>query len=104
MSIQRIVSDLEGYWGREDTLDAMTTLSPARRLTAAAVAAVTLGFLGLTAACGSKTEAPSTTTTTTTTTTTSVSPTEKGINPTGGNKFTPTVKAPGPATAIPGDN
>lgn len=82
----------------------MTTLSPARRLTAAAVAAATLGLLGLTAACG-KNEAPApTTTTTTTTTTTSVSPTEKGISPTGGNKFTPTVKAPTPQTAIPGNN
>jgi len=33
-----------------------------------------------------------------------VTPTEKSINPTGGNLFTPPVKAPPPATAIPGDN
>lgn len=84
----------------------MTTLSPTRRLVAAAVAAATLGLIGFTAACG-KPEAPAPTTTTTTTTTTtavSPSPTEKGINPTGGNKFTPTVKAPTPQTALPGDN
>jgi hypothetical protein len=33
-----------------------------------------------------------------------VAPTEKSINPTGGNLFTPPVKAPPPATAIPGDH
>jgi hypothetical protein len=33
-----------------------------------------------------------------------VSPTEKSINPTGGNLFTPPVKAPAAPTAIPGDN
>ena len=32
------------------------------------------------------------------------SPTEKSINPTGGNLFTPPVKAPPAPTAIPGDN
>jgi hypothetical protein len=31
-----------------------------------------------------------------------VSPTEKSINPTGGNLFTPPVKAPPAPTAIPG--
>jgi hypothetical protein len=31
------------------------------------------------------------------------SPTEKSINPTGGNLFTPDVKAPGPQTAAPGN-
>jgi hypothetical protein len=54
---------------------------------------------GLTAACGGGgTNAPSSTTTTTTTTPTTslicclpppASPTEKNINPTGGNQFTP---------------
>lgn len=39
----------------------------------------------------------------TTTTTTSPSPTEKGLDPTGGNKFSPTVKAPPPQTAAPGN-
>jgi hypothetical protein len=33
-----------------------------------------------------------------------VSPTEKSINPTGGNLFTPPVKAPAAPTAIPGDH
>jgi hypothetical protein len=33
-----------------------------------------------------------------------VAPTEKSINPTGGNLFTPPVKAPPAPTAIPGDN
>jgi hypothetical protein len=33
-----------------------------------------------------------------------VSPTEKSINPTGGNLFTPPVKAPPAPTAIPGDH
>jgi hypothetical protein len=34
----------------------------------------------------------------------SVTPTEKSINPTGGNLFTPPVKAPPAPTAPPGDN
>jgi hypothetical protein len=33
-----------------------------------------------------------------------VAPTEKSINPTGGNLFTPSVKAPPAPTAIPGDH
>jgi hypothetical protein len=64
-------------------------------------------MVGLTAACGGGEKAPETSTTTTTTTpssTVSVTPTEKSINPTGGNLFTPPVKAPPPATAIPGDH
>jgi hypothetical protein len=63
----------------------------------------------VTAGCGtSANQAPSTTPTTTTTATTTSSPpstaapapTEKSINPTGGNLFTPGVKAP-PASAVP---
>ncbi len=63
----------------------------------------------VTAGCGTDgNQAPSTTPTTTTTTTTTVSPsstaapapTEKSISPTGGNLFTPGVKAP-PAPAVP---
>jgi hypothetical protein len=63
------------------------------------------------AGCGNNGEqAPSTSSTTTTTTTTSPpsssavppSPTEKGINPTGGNLFTPGVKAPPAPTEPPG--
>lgn len=60
---------------------------------------------GALTACGtSGEEAPSSTTETSTTTSPSVSPTEKSINPTGGNLFTPSVKAPPAPTAIPGDN
>jgi len=66
----------------------------------------------LTASCGKEEQkAPETSTTTTTTTTSAttsapppVAPTEKSINPTGGNLFTPPVKAPPAPTAIPGDN
>ena len=68
--------------------------------------------VGALTACGQGEKAPQTTTPTTTTTTTTttappappVAPTEKSINPTGGNLFTPPVKAPPPATAIPGDH
>ena len=52
----------------------------------------------------SPTTTPTTTTTTTTTTQVTPSPTEKGLNPGGGNKFTPDVKAPPAPTAVPGDN
>jgi hypothetical protein len=71
--------------------------------------------VGVLSACGQGQKAPETTTPTTTTTTTTTSatttapppgpaPTEKSINPTGGNLFTPPVKAPAAPTAIPGDN
>jgi hypothetical protein len=82
----------------------------ARRVAAYAGGAAIVAMIGLTAACGSSEKAPETSTTTTTTTTTapsstpSVTPTEKSINPTGGNLFTPPVKAPPAPTAIPGDN
>jgi hypothetical protein len=78
---------------------------------AGGTALVTLGVT--TAACGtSGNQAPSTTTTTTTTTAPSStpppSPTEKSINPTGGNLFTPPVHAPAapsvPAGQHPGIN
>lgn len=64
---------------------------------------------GSVACSNSEKEAPSTSTTTTTTTTAPATstaptePTEKSISPTGGNKFSPTVKAPGPQTAAPGN-
>lgn len=85
-----------------------------RRLTVLAGGAAVIGMISFTAACGTEEEAPETTTPTTTTTTTTspaetpappppVEPTEKSINPTGGNLFTPSVKAPGPQTAIPGN-
>ncbi len=85
---------------------------PARRLAATAGMCAIIAMGALTA-CGQGEKAPETTTpTTTTTTTTSTTtapppqpaPTEKSINPTGGNLFTPPVKAPPAPTAIPGDN
>jgi len=77
------------------------------------MAAVVLIAVGtLTAACGtSGNQAPSSTTTPTTTTTTTTpppptsappAPTEKSINPNGGNLFTPPVTAPPAPTAPPG--
>ena len=83
----------------------------ARRVAAYAGGAAVVAMVGLTAACGSSSDkAPETTTTTTTAPSSpsssapSVTPTEKSINPTGGNLFTPPVKAPPAPTAIPGDN
>jgi ABC-type glycerol-3-phosphate transport system substrate-binding protein len=83
----------------------------ARRLAATAGMGAIIAMGGLTA-CGQGEKAPETTTPTTTTTTSTttapsaptVAPTEKSINPTGGNLFTPPVKAPPPPTAIPGDH
>ncbi|MBJ7387698.1 MAG: hypothetical protein JHC55_24765 [Mycolicibacterium sp.] len=79
----------------------------ARRIAAAVGGTAIVAMVGLTAACGTdEEESPETTTTTTTTETSapSVSPTEKSINPTGGNLFTPSIKAPPAPTAVPGDN
>ena len=82
----------------------------ARRLAATAGMGAIIAMGALTA-CGQGEKAPETTTPTTTTTSTTtapsappVAPTEKSINPTGGNLFTPPVKAPAAPTAIPGDN
>ena len=79
----------------------------ARRLAATAGMGAIIAMGALTA-CGQGEKAPETTTPTTTTTSTTtappVAPTEKSINPTGGNLFTPPVKAPPAPTAIPGDN
>ncbi|GAC1649684.1 MAG: hypothetical protein NVS4B6_24850 [Mycobacterium sp.] len=68
-------------------------------------------MVGLTASCATeKQKAPETTTTTAKTTSSSVTsappvvPTEKKISPTGGNLFTPTVKAPPAPTATPGNH
>ncbi|MEW2481388.1 hypothetical protein ACPCIR_09155 [Mycobacterium sp. NPDC051198] len=86
-----------------------------RRLTVIAGGAAVIGMISFTAACGTEEQkGPETTTPTTTTTTTTtapatpappptVEPTEKSINPTGGNLFTPGVKAPAAPTAIPGN-
>jgi hypothetical protein len=80
-----------------------------RRFAAIAGGAAIITMVGLTAACGGGgKEAPSSTTTPTTTTTTTSeapatpSPTEKSINPTGGNLFTPPVYAPPAPTQPPG--
>jgi hypothetical protein len=81
-----------------------------RGLLAVASGAVVIAVGALTAGCGNNggPEPSSTTTTTTTTTMTTpsssapVSPTEKGLSPTGGNLFTPDVKAPPAPTEPPG--
>ncbi len=77
-----------------------------RRRLAVGIGAIAIAAMGTLSACAGeeKKEEPTTTTTTTTTSAPAPTPTEKGIDPTGGNKFTPSVKAPTPATAIPGDN
>ncbi|MDT5237227.1 MAG: hypothetical protein QOF47_3214 [Mycobacterium sp.] len=84
----------------------------ARRVAALVGGAAVVTMVGLTASCAKEGEkAPETSTTTTTTTTPAtsappptVAPTEKSLNPTGGNLFTPPVKAPPAPTAIPGDH
>jgi hypothetical protein len=78
-----------------------------RRLGVVAGGAAIIAMGALTAACGGGgNEGPSSTTTTTTTTSSAPassapSPTEKSINPTGGNLFTPPVTAT-PAPNVPG--
>jgi hypothetical protein len=72
-----------------------------RRLGVVAGGAAIIAMGALTAACGGGgNESPSSTTTTTTTTTSAPSPTEKSIDPTGGNLFTPPVTAT-PAPNVP---
>ena len=73
-----------------------------RRAAAGLGIAALLSMGALTACGGGESGGPSSTTSTTTTT--APSPTEKGLNPTGGNSFTPSVKAPPPATGMPGTN
>lgn len=78
-----------------------------RRLAAVAGVSAIIAMGAITAACAKQEKAPETTTTTTTTTTATPSssgaeaPTEKSINPTGGNLFTPPVLAT-PAPNVPG--
>ena len=79
----------------------------ARRLAATAGMGAIIAMGALTA-CGQGEKAPETTTPTTTTTSTTTTapppppaPTEKSINPTGGNLFTPPVKAPPRADGNP---
>jgi hypothetical protein len=78
----------------------------ARRLiaTAGMGAILTMGVLS---ACAREAPAPEPSTVTKTVTETAATPapapTEKSINPTGGNLFSPPVKAPGPPTPAPGN-
>jgi hypothetical protein len=84
----------------------MTSHRFGRRLALIAGGAAIVAMGTLTACGGGGKESPSSTTTTTTTTTTSApassapSPTEKSIDPTGGNLFTPPVTAT-PAPNVP---
>ena len=78
-----------------------------RRLVAISGLSAIIAMGAITAACAKEEKAPETTTTTTTTTTPATtgagappSPSEKSINPTGGNLFTPPVTAT-PAPNIP---
>lgn len=77
-------------------------ISRRRMVVASGSALIAIGAFAT--ACGNNGgEAPSTTTTTTTTTSPSAAaptPTEKGVNPTGGNLFTPGVTAT-PAPNVP---
>ncbi len=82
----------------------MSTRRTLGRRVAAATAAIALAAMCGLSACSKEEKPAPTTSTTTTTTAPSATPTEKGLEPGGGNKFTPTVKAPTPATAVPGDN
>jgi hypothetical protein len=79
-----------------------------RRLAAVAGVSAIVAMGAITAACAKEGQkAPETTTTTTTTTTATPAtsgagaPTEKSINPTGGNLFTPPVQAT-PAPTVQG--
>jgi hypothetical protein len=74
-----------------------------RRVAASLGVAAFLSMGALTACGGGESGGPSSTTPSTSSSVT-VTPTEKSINPTGGNLFTPPVKAPAAPTAVPGDN
>ncbi|MDT7766362.1 MAG: hypothetical protein QOC63_5782 [Mycobacterium sp.] len=87
----------------------MQARSVDRRRLAVAGGAVLIAMGAMTTACGtSGNQTPSTTSTTTTTPAPASSaptpPTEKSINPTGGNLFTPPVVAPPAATVTPGQH
>ena len=87
----------------------------ARRLVATAGMGAILA-MGVLTACAQEEKAPAPETKTITKTITApaappaapapppLAPTEKSINPTGGNLFSPPVKAPPAPTAIPGDH
>ena len=73
------------------------------RRVAAGIGVAAFISMGALTACGGS-ESPSPSSTTTTTTAPSVTPTEKSLNPTGGNSFSPGVKAPPAPTGMPGTN
>ncbi|BDX35051.1 hypothetical protein TUM20985_55980 [Mycobacterium antarcticum] len=73
------------------------------RRVAAGIGVAAFVSMGALTACGGS-ESPSPSSTTTTTTAPSVTPTEKSLNPTGGNSFSPGVKAPPAPTGMPGTN
>ena len=81
-----------------------------RRIAAISGLTAIVAMGAITAACAKEEQkAPETTTTTTTTTsapamTGGPAPTEKSINPTGGNLFTPPVVAPPAQTVPPGQH
>jgi hypothetical protein len=75
-----------------------------RRLAAISGVSVIIAMGAMTAACGKEAKAPETTTTTTTTTTSAPAPSEKSINPTGGNLFTPPVQATPAPGVSPGQH
>ena len=82
-----------------------------RRLVAVVGGGALIAMGAFLAGCGNNGEQTPSTTTTTTTTTTSPSssavppsPTEKGVNPTGGNLFTPGVTAPAAPNVPPGQH
>lgn len=80
-------------------------ISRLRMVVASGSALIAIGAFA--SACGNNGGETSTTTTTTTTTSPSAtppSPTEKGVNPTGGNLFTPGVTAPGAPNVPPGQH
>jgi hypothetical protein len=61
--------------------------------------------MGALTACGGSEEKPSPSSTTESSTSApSVTPTEKSISPSGGNSFSPPVKAPPAPTGVPGTN
>ncbi len=93
--------------GRDKAL--IMNSSPIDRRAIAAASGIALIMVGaLTAGCGSSSnQTPSTTTTTTTSPRSSTAappPTEKSISPTGGNIFTPAIKAPPAPTVPPGQH
>ncbi|GAY17099.1 hypothetical protein [Mycobacterium sp. shizuoka-1] len=82
----------------------MNSPSVAARLAAVAGGAALIAMASLVASCGtSENPAPTSTTSTTTPTSPSATPTEKVLNPSNPNKFSPTVIAP-PAPTESGGN